>query len=49
MLLEDGPSGVELVFVDDDGSRGREDSWFVASKETTIGKSGKRGRYANGG
>jgi hypothetical protein len=38
MLLEDGPGGVELVLVDNNGSNGREDGWLVASKETTIGK-----------
>ena len=35
MLLEDWPSGVKFVLVDDDWGRGRKNDRLVASEEST--------------
>jgi hypothetical protein len=35
MLLEDWPSGVKFVLVDDDWGGGRKNDWFVTSEEST--------------
>jgi hypothetical protein len=36
MLLEDWPSGVKFVLVDDDWGGGRKNDWFVTSEESRL-------------
>lgn len=44
MLLEDWPSGVEFVFIDDDWGRGGKNDWLIAPEESAKRqRSRKRG------